>query len=133
MESPDLANLKITVSLLTDQKFHERHLPDLFAHEEVPEHARGFKRGPRSLLAIAEDASDFIKATAVAHLLEHPGKQPLLYVASAGSDPPYREHGLEFRLVNELMEAGRTMGISGVSVSDDVAVVIKVAGQSESR
>ena len=76
---------------------------------------------------MATARSDIIIATAAAHLLEHPVKQPLLHVVYAGADEPHTDQGLESRLVGALVEAARALGISGVWLCEDVAAIVRAA------
>ncbi len=127
------SDIKLSVSILSDVQFGISPAIDILAGVKVPEQARDFQRGPRSLFATAVDQRDIIVACGTGALLEHPNKQPLLYVVYCSADPPYLGRGLEQGLVNAMLEAARELHVSGVWLSDDIATLMKSAAAPETE
>jgi len=116
---------RIDVHVLTDTRFNKKPRQEILSTGDIPEQAREFERGPQSMMANAIDERGLIVASAAAHLLVHPTKQPLLHVVYVGANPPYRGQGLERSLVERLIEASRFEGCSGAWISEDVMAVLK--------
>jgi hypothetical protein len=114
------ANLRIEVRVVTDTRFDKKPKEAIWAADELPEQARGFERGPQSMIACATDDRGIVVVSAAAHILVHPTKPPIVHVVYAGADPPYTGQGLERVVVKRLIDGARSQGCTGVWICKDV-------------
>lgn len=112
----DVSDFDFDVAVATDSQFPHRKVGDIFAGVEIPEYARGFTRGARTLISTATKKGDTRRITvAIASgvILEHPQKPPLLYVVYTGANEPFQGLGLEEKVLDNLIGGGREVGCSG--------------------
>ena len=131
----DVAKLRMKAHFIKDENFHKkpaRPAAELFAPGDVPEAVQGYLVGAIGVMANALDERGVIVASVSGKIIEHPDKGRLLCVGYAGANAPYLDKGLEMRLLAELKERIKALGIAGLVPTDEVAAQVR-AWQAQAR
>lgn len=80
----------------------------VFDHPVDPARSNEFLNDPRHHLAVALDVGCVIGMASAVHYV-HPDKQPELWINEVGVAPTHRRQGLAERLIDALLEVGRTL------------------------
>jgi ribosomal protein S18 acetylase RimI-like enzyme len=88
-----------------------RVAPDVFDQPINPVWAGEFLRDPRLHLAVALDRGTVVGFASGVHYL-HPDKPPELFINEVGVAPTHHRQGLGQRVLQALLERGRSLGCS---------------------
>lgn len=97
-----------------------RVAPDVFDHAIDARWSAEFLADPRHHLAVAIEAGRVVAMASGVHYV-HPDKAPQLWVNEIGVAPPYHRQGLGRRVLDALLERGRTLGCEEAWVLTDRA------------